>query len=171
MTVAGRAGWRLCALLLALVQLPVLVKTAGDPDQSDFANYFTPAFVLSRSGDLSALYDRDGFDLMSWEVIGWGQTYADTLESHVKALLLPMILLLVILGLAIFADKSFADGTFALIIWATTGIAFKRLLNQRFLSLASIAGLMLTTEALISEVQEDNKPGEMSGGMGGGMGM
>jgi chaperonin GroEL len=36
---------------------------------------------------------------------------------------------------------------------------------------ASIAGLMLTTEALISEIQEDNKPGEMSGGMGGGMGM
>jgi chaperonin GroEL len=30
---------------------------------------------------------------------------------------------------------------------------------------ASIAGLMLTTEALISEIQEDNKPGEMSGGM------
>jgi len=39
---------------------------------------------------------------------------------------------------------------------------------------ASIAGLMLTTEALISEIQEDNKPGEMAGGMGGmggGMGM
>src|SRR5256885_2253883 len=36
---------------------------------------------------------------------------------------------------------------------------------------ASIAGLMLTTEALISEIQEDNKPGAMSGGMGGGMGM
>jgi chaperonin GroEL len=36
---------------------------------------------------------------------------------------------------------------------------------------ASIAGLMLTTEALISEIQENNKPGEMSGGMGGGMGM
>ncbi|HLR05781.1 MAG TPA: chaperonin GroEL [Pyrinomonadaceae bacterium] len=36
---------------------------------------------------------------------------------------------------------------------------------------ASIAGLMLTTEALISEIKEDNKPGEMSGGMGGGMGM
>ncbi len=36
---------------------------------------------------------------------------------------------------------------------------------------ASIAGLMLTTEALISELQDDNKPGEMSGGMGGGMGM
>jgi len=31
--------------------------------------------------------------------------------------------------------------------------------------------LMLTTEALISEIKEDNKPGEMSGGMGGGMGM
>jgi chaperonin GroEL len=31
---------------------------------------------------------------------------------------------------------------------------------------ASIAGLMLTTEALISEVQEDNKPGQASGGMG-----
>jgi chaperonin GroEL len=36
---------------------------------------------------------------------------------------------------------------------------------------ASIAGLMLTTEALISEIQEDDKPGVMSGGMGGGMGM
>jgi len=36
---------------------------------------------------------------------------------------------------------------------------------------ASIAGLMLTTEALISELQEDDKPGTMSGGMGGGMGM
>jgi chaperonin GroEL len=36
---------------------------------------------------------------------------------------------------------------------------------------ASIAGLMLTTEALISEIQEDDKPGGMSGGMGGGMGM
>lgn len=31
---------------------------------------------------------------------------------------------------------------------------------------ASIAGLMLTTEVLISEFQEDNKPGEVSGGMG-----
>src|SRR5205814_4910985 len=36
---------------------------------------------------------------------------------------------------------------------------------------ASIAGLMLTTEALISEIKEDNMPGEMEGGMGGGMGM
>src|SRR5947207_3415751 len=35
---------------------------------------------------------------------------------------------------------------------------------------ASIAGSMLTTEALISEIQEDDKPGAMSG-MGGGMGM
>jgi chaperonin GroEL len=31
---------------------------------------------------------------------------------------------------------------------------------------ASIAGLMLTTEALISEIQEDDKPGAVSGGMG-----
>jgi chaperonin GroEL len=36
---------------------------------------------------------------------------------------------------------------------------------------ASIAGLMLTTEALISELPEDDKPDMMSGGMGGGMGM
>jgi chaperonin GroEL len=36
---------------------------------------------------------------------------------------------------------------------------------------ASIAGLMLTTEALVSEIQEDDKPGTMTGGMGGGMGM
>jgi chaperonin GroEL len=31
---------------------------------------------------------------------------------------------------------------------------------------ASIAGLMLTTEVLISDSQEDNKPGEVSGGAG-----
>jgi chaperonin GroEL len=36
---------------------------------------------------------------------------------------------------------------------------------------ASIAGLMLTTEALISEDPHSDKPGAMSGGMGGGMGM
>jgi chaperonin GroEL len=36
---------------------------------------------------------------------------------------------------------------------------------------ASIAGLMLTTEALISEIREDDKRGAMSGGMGDGMGM
>jgi chaperonin GroEL len=36
---------------------------------------------------------------------------------------------------------------------------------------ASIAGLMLTTEAIISEIQEDDKTGTLSGGMGGGMGM
>jgi chaperonin GroEL len=36
---------------------------------------------------------------------------------------------------------------------------------------ASIAGLMLTTEALISELSSDDSPGTMSGGMGGGMGM
>jgi chaperonin GroEL len=36
---------------------------------------------------------------------------------------------------------------------------------------ASIAGLMLTTEALISEIQEADNAGAMSGGMGGGMGM
>jgi chaperonin GroEL len=36
---------------------------------------------------------------------------------------------------------------------------------------ASIAGLMLTTEALISEIQEDGKFQAMSGGMGNGMGM
>ena len=36
---------------------------------------------------------------------------------------------------------------------------------------ASIAGLMLTTEALISEIQEDGKSQTMSGSMGNGMGM
>jgi chaperonin GroEL len=36
---------------------------------------------------------------------------------------------------------------------------------------ASIAGLMLTTEALISEIPEEDKTPAMPGGMGGGMGM
>ena len=36
---------------------------------------------------------------------------------------------------------------------------------------SSIAGLMLTTEALISELPEDDKTPAMPGGMGGGMGM
>ena len=36
---------------------------------------------------------------------------------------------------------------------------------------SSIAGLMLTTEALIAELPEDDKTPAMPGGMGGGMGM
>src|SRR6266498_2740046 len=39
---------------------------------------------------------------------------------------------------------------FALRIWATAGIAFKRLLTQRFLSLASIAGLMIASGFILS---------------------
>src|SRR6266542_1059116 len=39
---------------------------------------------------------------------------------------------------------------FALRIWATAGIAFKRLLTQRFLSLASIAGLMIAPGFILS---------------------
>ena len=40
--------------------------------------------------------------------------------------------------------------TFALQIWATSGIAFKRLFTQRFLSLASIAGLMIASGFILS---------------------
>ncbi len=58
----GRWWWRIAALILVGVQLPVLARTAGDPQQSDFANYFTPAFVLARGGDVGDLYDRDSFD-------------------------------------------------------------------------------------------------------------
>jgi hypothetical protein len=43
--------------------------------------------------------------------------------------------------------------------------------NESTKNAASIAGLMLTTEGLISEIQEDDKPGATSAGMGGGMGM
>ena len=40
--------------------------------------------------------------------------------------------------------------SFALQIWATAGIAFKRLMTQRFLSLASIAGLMIASGFILS---------------------
>ncbi len=40
--------------------------------------------------------------------------------------------------------------TFALQIWATAGMAFKRLLTQPFLSLASIAGLMIASGFILS---------------------
>ena len=40
--------------------------------------------------------------------------------------------------------------SFILQIWATSGIAFKRLLTQRFLSLASIAGLMIASGFILS---------------------
>ena len=40
--------------------------------------------------------------------------------------------------------------SFALQIWATAGIALKRLLTQRFLSLASIAGLMIASGFILS---------------------
>ena len=44
--------------------------------------------------------------------------------------------------------------------------------KQALQNASSIAGLMLTTEALISEIKEDEKPqpGGGAGGMGGGMG-
>src|SRR6185436_14644068 len=40
--------------------------------------------------------------------------------------------------------------SFALQVWATAGIAFKRLLTQQFLSLASIAGLMIASGFILS---------------------
>ena len=40
--------------------------------------------------------------------------------------------------------------SFVLQIWATAGIAFKRLLTQRFLSLASIVGLMIASGFILS---------------------
>ena len=40
--------------------------------------------------------------------------------------------------------------SFALQVWATAGIAFKRLLTQRFLSLASIVGLMIASGFILS---------------------
>jgi hypothetical protein len=46
---------------LVFVQLPVLWETAKDVAQSDFANYFTSAWVLSQGDDLGKLYDRDEF--------------------------------------------------------------------------------------------------------------
>ena len=46
---------------LILVQLPVLVRTAADPSQSDFANYFVPARELALGGDLGALYGQSAF--------------------------------------------------------------------------------------------------------------
>ena len=44
--------------------------------------------------------------------------------------------------------------------------------KQALQNASSIAGLMLTTEALISEIKEEEKPqpGGGAGGMGGGMG-
>jgi len=59
---------------------------------------------------------------ISSKLLNDGEHVVISTRTHVKALLLPMILLLVILGLAIFADKSFADGTFALIIWVVAGL-------------------------------------------------
>ncbi|MHB0972255.1 MAG: chaperonin GroEL [Thermoanaerobaculia bacterium] len=42
--------------------------------------------------------------------------------------------------------------------------------KQALVNASSIAGLMLTTEALVSEIKEDEKAPQMPGGMGGGMG-
>ncbi|HVE70453.1 MAG TPA: chaperonin GroEL, partial [Thermoanaerobaculia bacterium] len=42
--------------------------------------------------------------------------------------------------------------------------------KQALLNASSIAGLMLTTEALVSEIKEDDKKSDPSAGMGGGMG-
>ncbi len=59
----GRGRWwlALAAIALALLQIPVVLKTATDPSQSDFGNYFAPAFVLAQGSDLGELYDRENF--------------------------------------------------------------------------------------------------------------
>ena len=58
-----RRGWLgLAALALVVVQIPVLIRTASDPTQSDFGNYFVPARVVASGGAVGALYDRDTFD-------------------------------------------------------------------------------------------------------------
>lgn len=57
----GRWGLALAAIGLGVLQIPVLIGAAADPSQSDFGNYFTSAFVLSRGGDLGQLYDPDTF--------------------------------------------------------------------------------------------------------------
>src|SRR5690606_31574467 len=41
-------------------------------------------------------------------------------------------------------------GSLALLVWATARIAFKRLLTQRLLSLASIAGLIIASGFILS---------------------
>ena len=49
MAQAHPRGWAgLFAFTLVVAQLPVLSRAAFDPNQSDFANYFVPAFVLGR---------------------------------------------------------------------------------------------------------------------------
>ncbi|MEO8361072.1 MAG: glycosyltransferase 87 family protein [Vicinamibacteria bacterium] len=50
------------ALLLIAIQIPLVWRTGGDASQSDFANYFAPAFALAHGNDLGALYQRDGFE-------------------------------------------------------------------------------------------------------------
>lgn len=60
---ATESGWAaLVALALIAIQLPALSRNAVDPGQSDFANYFVPARVLSQGGDIGVLYQRDAFD-------------------------------------------------------------------------------------------------------------
>lgn len=50
------------ALILIAIQIPLVLRTGGDASQSDFANYFAPAFALAHGRDLGALYQRDGFE-------------------------------------------------------------------------------------------------------------
>ena len=52
----------LAAFVLLALQFRPLFRLAGDPTQSDFANYYVPAHVLRSGGDLGALYEQDWFD-------------------------------------------------------------------------------------------------------------
>ena len=51
-----------------------------------------------------------------------GESVVISTRTHVKALLLPVIIGLVILALAILADRTFADGNVALGIWVLAGL-------------------------------------------------
>ena len=53
----------------------------------------------------------------------------------------------------------------------TTGVVdLKKITRTALQNAASIAGLLLTTECLITDIPEKNKPAPMGGGGGGGMG-
>lgn len=59
---------------------------------------------------------------ISPKILADGESVVVSTRTHIKALVGPLVILLVLLALAILADRTFADGTLALVVWVVAGL-------------------------------------------------
>lgn len=83
------------------------------------------------------------------DLLNEGESVVLSMRTHTKALLLPMLWLVVILAAAVFADVSFADGSAALVVWGVALLLIAWLVAAPFLQWLT-ASYTITDRRLIT---------------------